>query len=399
MTDTTGPERQSQPGAHYVSDIPYDARRDRQVLDRADLDAPTWVLVWRRFRRHRLGVVCLLFLAVGYALLPFVEMLAPYLPNSFNEDHIYAPPQGLYLFHEGAYIGLHTYPTATRYDLETGLVERFTDFSQPMPVRLFASCGEPFGADLMVNPLLSAWGGNFRVICPPEGGQLFLLGSDRLGRDIFSRILYGARLSMTIGLIGVAVSFAIGLVLGGMAGYFGGWVDATVSRAIEVFRSLPELPIWLALSAAVPIYWGPITVFLVISVILGLLDWPGLARAVRSKFLALREEDYVQAAELMGASPARVIRRHMMPNFMSHLIASASLSIPAMILGETALSFLGLGLRPPAVSWGMMLNDALNLTAVEIYPWLLWPMAPVILAVLAFSFVGDALRDALDPYS
>ncbi len=382
----------------YVSEVPYDPGADRQVLDRADLDAPTWVLVWRRFRRHRLGVICLVFLAVGYALLPVLELLAPYTPNAFHEDHIYAPPQGLHLYHEGEFIGLHTYPTATRYDLETGLVERVTDLSRPMPVRLFTTCGAPYGDGLMINPLMPSWG-SFRLICPPEGGHLFLLGSDRLGRDILSRMIYGARLSMTIGLIGVAVSFLIGLVLGGMAGYFGGLIDAAVSRAIEVFRSLPELPIWLALSAAVPVSWGPITVFFVISIILGLLDWPGLARAVRSKFLALREEDYVRAAELMGASPSRVIRRHMMPNFMSHLIASASLSIPAMILGETALSFLGLGLRPPAVSWGMMLNDALNLTAVEIYPWLLWPMLPVILAVLAFSFVGDALRDALDPYS
>jgi len=384
---------------HYVARDDREEVVDRQALDRADLDAPTWVLVWRRFKQHRLGMICGMILLVGYLILPFVEIFAPYLPNSFDEDNIYAPPQGLYLYHEGEYFGLHTYPTRTVYDLETGLVRAETDWSRPLPVPVLTSCGEPYANDLMVNPVLGLTGGSFRIICPPEGGELFLLGSDRLGRDILSRIIYGARISMTIGLIGVAVSFAIGLVLGGMAGYFGGWVDATVSRLIEIFRSLPELPIWLALSAAVPVNWGPITVFAIISVILGLLDWPGLARAVRSKFLALREEDYVRAAELMGASSGRIIRAHMMPNFMSHLIASATLSIPAMILGETALSFLGLGLRPPAVSWGMMLNDALNLTAVEIYPWLLWPMAPVILAVLAFSFVGDALRDAVDPYS
>lgn len=384
---------------HYVSDSAYDPEADRNVLDRADLDAPTWLLVWRRFRRHKLGLICALILAIGYAILPFVEVFAPYLPNTFNEDNIYAPPQGLYLFHEGEYYGLHTYPTRTVYDIETGLVRAETDWTEPMKVPVLTTCGEVYSGDLMVNPVLGLFEGRFRLICPPEGGELFLLGSDRLGRDILSRMIYGARISMTIGLIGVAVSFAIGLLLGGMAGYFGGWIDASVSRAIEVFRSLPELPIWLALSAAVPVNWGPITVFAIISVILGLLDWPGLARAVRSKFLALREEDYVRAAELMGAKPRRVIVAHMMPNFMSHLIASATLAIPSMILGETALSFLGLGLRPPAVSWGMMLNDALNLTAVEIYPWLLWPMAPVILAVLAFSFVGDALRDALDPYS
>ncbi len=383
----------------YVCPDPWDPLESRQSLDRADLDAPTWLLVWRRFRRHKLGLFCLILLAVGYAILPFIEIFAPYLPNRFDEDHVYTPPQGLYLYHEGEYIGLHTYQTATVYNRETGLIEYVTDTETPIPVPVFTTCGDPYAGDIMVNPILGLFEGRFRVICPPEDGTLFLLGSDRLGRDVFSRMVYGARLSMTIGLIGVAVSFAIGMILGGAAGYFGGWVDATVSRAIEVFRSLPELPIWLALSAAVPINWGPITVFAIISVILGLLDWPGLARAIRSKFLALREEDYVQAAELMGASPRRVISSHMMPNFMSHLIASATLSIPSMILGETALSFLGLGLRPPAVSWGMMLNDALNLTAVEIYPWLLWPMVPVIVAVLAFSFLGDALRDALDPYS
>ena len=382
---------------HWVSDRPDDS--SRAALDRPELDAPARVLIWRRFRRHRLGLAAFWFLAIGYLLLPFVEVLAPYGPNRFDENNIYAPPQGLYLFHEGEYVGLHTYPTRTVYDRETGLVKAETDWDRPLPVPVFQSCGEPYSDEQMVNPLLRGTGWSFRVICPPAEGELFLLGSDRLGRDILSRMIYGARLSMTIGLIGVAVSFAIGLVLGGLAGYFGGVVDAAVSRAIEVVRSLPELPMWLALSAAVPVSWGPITVFLMISVILGLLDWPGLARAVRSKFLALRREEYVQAAELMGASPGRIIRAHMMPNFMSHLIASATLSIPAMILGETALSFLGLGLRPPAVSWGMMLNDALNLTAVEIYPWLLWPMVPVILAVLAFSFVGDALRDALDPYS
>jgi len=256
---------------------------------------------------------------------------------------------------------------------------------------MFTTCGESYR-------LLGLIESRFRVICPPEGHDLFLFGSDRLGRDQFSRILHGARLSMTIGLIGVAVSFVIGLILGGMAGYFGGWVDATVQRLIEIFRSLPELPIWLALSAAVPVHWNSLWVFVMISVILGLLDWPGLARAVRSKFLALREEDYVRAAELMGASPGRIIRAHMMPNFMSHLIASASLSIPAMILGETALSFLNLGLQRPAISWGVLLNEAQNITVVTIYPWLMAPVIPIVIVVLAFNFLGDGLRDAADPY-
>ena len=379
---------------HYVAEDGYDAHADRQILDRADLDAPTWVLVWRRLRRHRLGVFCGLFLALIYLMLPFMEIIAPYDPNAINDEGIYAPPQGLYLFHKGEYVGLHTYPTGTEYDLETGLIKPVSNYEKVIPVQVLSTCGDGEHLFGLVET-------SFKLLCPPEEGDIFLLGSDRLGRDVLSRILHGARLSMTIGLIGVTVSFVIGLVLGGMAGYFGGWIDATVQRLIEIFRSLPELPIWLALSAAVPVHWNSLAVFAMISVILGLLDWPGLARAVRSKFLALREEDYVKAAELMGASPSRVIRAHMMPNFMSHLIASASLSIPAMILGETALSFLGFGIRSPSVSWGLMLNDALkaNLGALELYPWILTPMIPVILVVLAFSFLGDALRDALDPYS
>jgi peptide/nickel transport system permease protein len=227
---------------------------------------------------------------------------------------------------------------------------------------------------------------------------MFLLGTDRLGRDFFSRITYGARISLTVGLVGIAVSFALGLFFGGLAGYIGGWVDYAVQRLIEILRSLPELPLWLALSAALPPNWSPLLVFFGITVILGLLDWPGLARAVRSKLLALREEDFVRAAELMGASKRRIIVRHLIPNFMSHLIASATLSVPSMILGETALSFLGLGLRPPITSWGVLLNEAQNLAAVQLHPWLLFPITPVVLVVLAFNFMGDGLRDAADPY-
>ncbi len=245
------------------------------------------------------------------------------------------------------------------------------------------------------------WGlvpANLHLICPAEDGTLFLLGTDRLGRDMLSRIIYGARISLTVGLIGITISFVLGIVIGGIAGYYGGWIDNIIQRIIEVLRSFPELPLWMALSAALPVTWSPILIYFGITLILGLLDWTGLARAVRSKLLALREEDFCTAAQLMGASPQRIIGRHLLPSFMSHLIASATLSIPGMILGETALSFLGLGLRPPITSWGVLLNEAQNINVVALYPWLMLPVVPVILVVLAFNFLGDGLRDAADPY-
>ena len=206
-------------------------------------------------------------------------------------------------------------------------------------------------------------------------------------------------MSLTVGLVGIAISFVMGIVLGGVSGYYGGWIDTIVQRVIEVIRSFPMIPLWLALSAALPPTWPPLAVYFGITLILGLVDWTGLARAVRSKVLALREEEFAQAARLMGAKPGRIIGRHLVPSFMSHLIASATLSIPGMILGETALSFLGLGVRAPMVSWGVLLNDAQNVNVVALYPWLMLPVVPVILVVLAFNFLGDGLRDAADPYS
>ena len=258
------------------------------------------------------------------------------------------------------------------------------------PIRLFCS-GEKY----------KFWGlveGSLRLVCPAKGGTLFLLGTDRLGRDVLSRIIYGARISLTIGLLGVGVSLVLGIVIGGMAGYYGGLFDVLSQRLIEVIQSLPSIPLWLALAAILPITWSPIVVYFGITVILGLLDWTGLARTVRSKLLALREEDYVSAAQVMGASSRRIVFRHLIPGFASHLIATATIAIPMMILGETTLSFLGLGLRPPITSWGVLLNEAQNINAVALYPWLLWPVLPVILVVLAYNFFGDGLRDAADPY-
>ena len=227
---------------------------------------------------------------------------------------------------------------------------------------------------------------------------MFLLGTDRLGRDVLSRILYGARISLTIGLLGITVSFVLGIIIGGLAGYHGGVLDLIVQRIIEVLQSIPSIPLWMALAAIMPVTWSPIIIYFGITIILGMLDWTGLARAVRSKLFSLREEDYVLAAQLMGAKSSRIIGRHLIPGFMSHLIATATISIPGMILGETALSFLGLGLRPPITSWGILLTEARSVSVIAFYPWLLLPMVPVVLVILAFNFLGDGLRDAADPY-
>ena len=376
------------PDGRYVDDTPYE--RDIGAEARhAELDMSNTRLLWLRFKQHKLGLISGLFLLLSYLMLPVAGFISPYTPNERQEDYLYHPPQWIHFFHEGKFIGPHVYETTAQMNLEEFAWEYVADESKPAKLEFFCEGGEYRLAGLIKT--------DTHLFCAPEGATVFLWGSDRLGRDVFSRIMYGAQLSLTVGLVGITVSFLIGIVLGSIAGYFGGFLDWIINRVIEILRSLPELPLWLALSAAVPSHWGPVAVFFIISIILGILDWPGLARAVRSKFLSLREEEFVRAAEMMGAKPARVIRRHLLPNFLSHLIASATLSIPAMILGETALSFLGLGLRAPAVSWGVMLNDAQNLASIEIYPWTAIPMLPIVVVVLAFNFFGDGLRDALDP--
>ena len=377
---------------HFVSTAPFDpgsATRLTPDQERFYL-ASQWKLMWWKFKQHRVAVASGIILLLMYASTLVTEILVPYNLHSRHSDFIYAPPQSVHLFHEGRLVGPFVYPLSKTLDMETLRRVYTEDTTRAYPLRFFCS-GDPY----------EFWGlveMSFHLVCPAEGATLFLLGTDRLGRDVMSRIFYGARISLTIGLLGIAISFALGLVIGGAAGYFGGWTDLIVQRVIEIIRSFPELPLWMALSAVLPVTWSPILVYFGITGILAMLDWTGLARAVRSKLLALREEDYTTAARLMGASPQRIIGRHLLPGFMSHLIASATLSIPGMILGETALSFLGIGLRPPITSWGVLLNEAQNINVVALYPWLMLPVVPVIVVILAFNFFGDGLRDAADPY-
>ncbi len=390
MTRETGSPPTAE--AHFVSSEPFDPYWIEALTPEQErfYFASQWRMMWWRLKRHHLAVISGVVLAIMYLSIFASEFLAPYELHSRDTRHIYAPPQRLHLFHEGRFVGPFVYGLDFRLNMENLRREYSTNFDRVQPLRYFCR-GDRY-------KYLGLMRGDFHLFCPAENGTLYLLGTDRLGRDILSRMIYGARISLTVGLIGIMVSFVLGIVLGGLAGYYGGWVDSVVQRAIEIIRSFPELPLWMALSAALPVTWSPVGVFFGITIILGLIDWTGLGRAVRSKLLALREEDFCTAAVLMGARPSRVIGRHLLPNFMSHLIASATLSIPSMILGETALSFLGLGLRPPITSWGVLLTEAQNINAVALYPWLMFPVVPVIIAVLAFNFLGDGLRDAADPY-
>jgi peptide/nickel transport system permease protein len=380
------------PLPHYVSPAPFDPLSiDAMTPGQERYNrASQWRLMWWRLLRHRVAVACGFLLLALYATTLVSEILAPYALDTRNTDFIYAPPQKVRIFANGHL----TWPYVEGYDyrLDMNDLKRvYTPNPDKHETLRFLCAGDKY----------LFWGYitmRFHLVCPAEGGKLFLLGTDRLGRDLLSRIIYGARISLTVGLIGVSVSFTLGILIGGIAGYYGGWTDILIQRAIEVVQSFPHLPLWMALSAILPVTWSPLLVYFGITLILGMIEWTHLARAVRSKLLSLREEDFCTAAVLMGATPARIIGRHLLPSFMSHLIASATLVIPSMILGETALSFLGLGLRPPITSWGVLLNEAQNISVVALYPWLMFPVAPVIITVLAFNFFGDGLRDAADPY-
>ncbi|AJG40748.1 Binding-protein-dependent transport systems inner membrane component [Thermotoga neapolitana LA10] len=363
-------------------------RKNKEKVEELYL-ASEWKLMWWRFKKNKLAIIGLIILGILYVLGIFCEFFSPYDPNRIFARYVYAPPQRIHFFHEGKFIGPFVYGYKMERDPETFRRIYKEDRTKIYRIKFFVH-GDKY-------KLWNVWESNIHFF-GVEDGVVFLFGTDRLGRDVFSRILYGARISTTIGLVGVFISMVLGIVIGGISGYYGGKVDNFIQRVIEFIISIPTIPLWMALAAALPRYWSQIKVYFAITVILSLIGWTGLARVVRSKFLSLKEEDFVVAARLAGASEWRIIFKHMLPSLTSHLIASATLAVPGMILGETGLSFLGLGLRPPAISWGVLLQEAQNIRTVALYPWLLIPGLFVIVTVLCFNFVGDGLRDAADPY-
>jgi peptide/nickel transport system permease protein len=365
--------------------------------DEAYFVAGQWQLFWLSFVKHKAAVVSLVVVVLLYLVALFAEFIAPLDPNAANARFTYAPPQRIALFSTDAAgtsrFGLNVPSLAMKID-PVAIRRVFTpDPSKPIPVGFFVK-SEPY-------LLLGTFPMERKLIGPLDRSQpVFFLGADRLGRDIFSRVVHGARVSLSIGLIGVGISLVLGVVLGGISGYYGGWADMIIQRIIEFLRSIPTIPLWMGLAAAVPLGWPPLRTYFVITLIISLLGWTSLAREVRGRFLSLRNEDFVTAARLDGASEARVIFRHMLPSFISHVIAVLTLAVPAMILAETSLSFLGIGLQPPIVSWGVLLQEAQNIRAVSQAPWLLFvPGAAVVVSVLALNFLGDGLRDAADPYN
>ena len=355
--------------------------------------ASQWQLMWWRFRKHQLALASSVLLILLYFAALFCECLAPYDPHDYQAQYVQAPPQAIRFVGED---GFHLRPFV--YALKSGrdavsLARVFEiDKTQRHFIYLFVH-GAPYKLWGLFETDVHLFG------IKDDQATVFLLGADRLGRDMLSRVLYGARISLSIGLVGVFLSFLLGILIGGVSGYYGGTVDMVIQRIIVFIRSMPSIPLWMTLSAALPKDWPPTRTYFAITVILSVIGWTWLARVVRGRFLALREEDFVLAARLAGAGELRIIIRHLVPSFASYIIASITLAVPQMILSETSLSFLGLGLHPPAISWGVLLKEAQNLQAIALTPWVLSPGAFVVVAVLAFNFVGDGLRDAADPYA
>lgn len=353
--------------------------------------ASQWQLMWRKFKKHKLAMGGGIVLVILYLVAMFADFFAP-CDMLKRTRYRYSPPQRIHFIDEEGRFHLRpfVYKMKKELDPETWRPSYVEDRTKKYPI-YFLVHGSKY----------KLWGlfkTDIHLFGTKKLEGPFLFGTDKLGRDLFSRTIYASRISLSIGLVGVAISFVLGSILGGISGYYGGAVDMIIQRVIEIFISLPQIPLWMALAAAVPPQWSVIKTYFAITVVLSFLGWCNLARVVRGKLISLREEDFIMAAKIAGATDAKIIVRHLLPSFLSYLVVSLTLSIPWMILGETALSFLGLGIRPPAVSWGALLKDAQQVSVVALYPWLLIPGIFVIVTVLAFNFLGDGLRDAADPY-
>jgi len=358
--------------------------------------APPWKLMWWRFRKHKMALVCSVVLILLYFVALFCEFVAPYDPDQAMLQFKQVPPTAIHIRDvQGQFHWPFVYQHERTVDPTTFQITVTEDISIRYPLQLFVHGFE--------YKLLGLWKTDIHLFgLPPAAKDLqgeFIFGTDRLGRDMFSRVCYGARLSLSMGLVSVFLSLVLGVVLGGISGYYGGQADVLIQRVIEFIRTIPTIPLYMTLSAALPRDWPVERVYFGITMIIALVGWTWMARVVRGRFLAMREEDFVLAARLNGASEMRIILRHMLPSFLSYIIAALTLNIPNMILAETGLSFIGLGLRPPAISWGVLLQEAMNLRSLVLAPWVLAPGIAVVISVLAFNFVGDGLRDAADPYA
>lgn len=374
----------------YAEDVL--VRQTQQRVDEQRYALSQWKLMWRKFVRNRAAVTGGVIILLLYMVAIFADFLAPYTLTTRFRDRVYLPPQAIHFFDEGQW-SPYVYGVKTTLNMQSFERVATIDETTKYPVQFFTT-GEPYKLFGFFESRTHLFG-----VAVEGDGAVNLLGTDRQGRDMLTRVLIGSKISLTIGLVGVALSLTLGTILGVVSGYFGGWVDELIQRIIELVRSFPSIPLWMALSAAIPATWPPMRVYFAVTLILSLIGWTWLARQLRGLVLSLRNADYVLAAKLMGGGNGRIIFKHLIPASLSHIIVVATLAMPGMILAETALSFLGLGLQPPVTSWGVLLKEVQNLQSIAIYPWVFSPVIFIVITVLAFNFMGDGLRDAADPYS